>query len=218
MITKHSFKKEYEIDGKIQTDLLRRQFEEIDKALSTNSNIDWLDTQNEFLKNLSQVLLGYVNDVERSINDKKHNKQKYNMTDVDVWVAWVGKTNNFKMALNDLRRNTDEIQILVNKKLKSIKQTNHVIDSAKNTQINNKPKRFIIHAVFHSGNAYKNIILFSDIIKITTQDLALHYLDLYQSSLDEQLVLVNYRAMPVAKDFKIENTKMVNVETLCRKA
>lgn len=214
MLTKHTFKEQYEIDGKIQTNLLRKQFDNIDKTLSVNNNLEWLDTQNEFLKNLSQVLLCYVNDVERSINDKKHNKVKYEMTDMKVWIPWVEKTNSFKNALNDIRRNADEIHKLVNKKLKAVKQKNHVKDAAKNSEVNNKPKRFIIHAVFHDGKQYLNIILYSDIIKITTQDLALYYLDLYQSEQDLNIVLVNYRAMPVSLEFKLKNTSMIDVETL----
>lgn len=214
MFTKQRFKELYEVDGKIQTTIIRDLFEDIEDVLESNNNIEWLEDRNEWLKDFSDCLLHYTNDVERSISDKKNNKKMYGLQDRDKWIVWVEKVNGFKSTLEDLRRHADEIYILTNKKLKDLKKALRVKENAKSEKRKNDPKRYVIHAVFHHDGAYKNVLLFSDVIKIISQDTALEYLDLYQTNQDGLWMLVNYRAFPTRQDFELRNAEMIDVTEL----
>lgn len=211
MLTRDEFKNKYEVDGKIQTTIIRALFQDIEDSLATNNNIEWLADRDSWLKDFGDCLLHYTNEIQRNITNRKNNKVKFGFDDRQKWIVWVEKTNDFKEVLNDLRLNSIEVQKIVNSKLKSLRKKSQLKATVAAEKNKNKPIRYAIHVVFHNGSGYENILLYSDVLKITTQDLASQYIDEYQTRSQKHLVMVNYRAFQVSSDFSLKNSKMVNI-------
>ena len=62
--------------------------------------------------------------------------------------------------------------------------------------------------------SYENIIIYSDITKISDIDIALKYIDLYQTKSEGLKSVVNYRVFVTSKDFHLENSKMIEASSL----
>ena len=68
--------------------------------------------------------------------------------------------------------------------------------------------------IVNKGNDYENIIIYSDITKISDIDIALKYIDLYQTKSEGLKSVVNYRVFVTSKDFHLENSKMIEASSL----
>lgn len=214
MLSKKQFKELYEDDGIVKDKELRVLFKQIEVALEDNENKDWLSDRKEWLSDLSLCLLHYVNDVERDIHEKKLDKFLYGLAVRNDWLNWVESASNFKNILNDLRLHSEEIKVLVVMKLKqvnkAVKFEEHFAREAKK----NIPKRYVIHASLNNGNQYENIIIYSDKNKIIDAEIALKYIDFYQSQRGLNQSVVNYRAFVASKEFYLTNSKMIEASSL----
>lgn len=214
MLTKLRFKELFEDNGIVKDREIRMLIENIEIALESNDNKNWLLDRKDWLIDLSQCLHHYVNDVERDISKRKEDKSAYGLSDRNEWLSWVEAASNFKNKLNDLRLHTEEIKVLVISKLKQINKAIQSEAYLSREANKNIPRRFAIQVTLNKGNYYENIIIYSDITKISDIDIALKYIDLYQTKSEGVKSVVNYRVFVTSKDFHLENSKMIEASSL----